>query len=27
LAFYVTAVSLERVATPGGVGRTNRDGA
>jgi len=27
LAFYVTAVSLERVATPGGVGRTNGDGA
>ena len=27
LAFYVTAVALERVATPGGVGARERDGA
>lgn len=27
LAFYVTAVTLERVATPGGAGRLGREGA
>jgi len=27
LAFYVTAVALERVATPGGAGRLEREGA